>query len=440
MADTIKTDVAIIGGGPAGLAAATAAASVLASAVAAPVGTGAGATLAPSSPTACARSKYTRVLLIERDARLGGILNQCIHNGFGLENLKQDLTGPEYADIQIKIAESSGVDFVMGAMAVDVDIECEGVLRITISGGFGRCVVEAKSLVLATGCRERALGSMGVPGTRPAGIYTAGVVQHLMNVRNVRVGKRAVILGSGDIGLIMARRMSLEGMEVAAVVEKMPYPGGLARNVSQCLDDFGIPLLLSHTVTEIIGMKRIEAVRLSRVDASNDSFIVPCDTLVLSVGLIPENELAKLIGVRLDPRTGGAVVDENMHTVIDGVFACGNALHVHDIVDHVTDEGARAGANAAMYAIGALGRAERYYKVTCSGGVRYALPQMVSGDKDCNIMFRCSEPVDCCRVALSAAGQTLATRQYVRLLPSIMNSIPVKAGFHGDLEVSLHPK
>lgn len=344
-------DVVVIGGGPAGLSAAAAARAH-----------GAG-----------------RVLVIERDAELGGILNQCIHNGFGLITFKEELTGPEYAARYEEVARQAGVEFKLGAMVVDVSAE-----RVVtcVSGERGMERFSAGAVVLAMGCRERPAGALAVPGFRPAGVYTAGTAQRLVNIEGLMPGREVVILGSGDIGLIMARRMTLEGAHVACVAELMPYSGGLKRNIVQCLDDFGIPLLLSHTVTRIEGKRRVEAVTLSQVDGQGTpvpgtEVTYPCDTLLLSVGLLPENELSRAAGVELSGVTRGPVVDESLETSIPGVFACGNVLHVHDLVDFVTQEAAIAGEHAARFAKGEAAEHERRVRIACTNGVRYTVPQSV---------------------------------------------------------------
>jgi NADPH-dependent 2,4-dienoyl-CoA reductase/sulfur reductase-like enzyme len=322
------------------------------------------------------------VLLIEREEETGGILNQCIHDGFGLLQYGESFTGPEYAWKAGQNALRSGARVLSGAMATQITPD----RTVTVSRRGGRVQYQAGALVLAMGCRERARGAIQLPGQRPAGIFTAGVAQALINNMNIMVGRKAVILGSGDIGLIMARRLTLEGAEVAAVLEKLPYPGGLPRNIRQCLTDYRIPLLLSHTVTEVLGRRRVDAVRVRRLDAQGSPVpgaeqIITCDTLILSVGLIPENELSTEAGVVLDPSTGGAVVDQYLHTNLPGVFACGNALHVHDLADYAAEEGAYAGLQAARFA--ALPRerqisSRRRIPVRGGPGLRYVLPQSLS--------------------------------------------------------------
>lgn len=316
-------DIVIIGGGPAGLAAAIEA----------------------------RKNGIQKILLLERDRELGGILQQCIHNGFGLHIFKKELTGPEYADNFIVELQDLKIEYKLDTMVLSFD-KFKTVMAVNSDEGLLK--IKAKAIILAMGCRERTRGALNIPGTRPAGIFTAGTAQRLVNIEGLMVGKKIVILGSGDIGLIMARRLTLEGAKVEMVVEIMPHPGGLTRNIVQCLYDFDIPLLLSHTITNIYGKQRVNGVDIARVDENRK--VIPgtqkhieCDTLLLSVGLIPENELSAGCGITLDSMTGGPVVDENMQTSIDGIFACGNAVHVHDLVDFVTQESRKAGKSAAKY-------------------------------------------------------------------------------------------
>ena len=344
-------DVVVVGGGPAGLAAALSA----------------------------RRSGAGRVLVVERDHELGGILNQCVHNGFGLITFHEELTGPEYAARFEDAAQEAGVEFLLDATVLDVAAD-RSVTFVSARRGV-RCV-RAGAVVLAMGCRERPAGALALPGFRPAGAYTAGCAQRLANREGLLVGREVVILGSGDIGLIMARRLTLEGAHVACVAELMPYSSGLKRNVVQCLDDFGIPLLLSHTVTRVDGRRRVEAVEVSRVDEAGVPIpgtgrTYPCDTLLLSVGLLPENELSRSAGVALSPVTRGPVVDDSLMTSIPGVFACGNVLHVHDLVDYVSQEAERAGASAAAFAASGGSSAGTRLSVRAEGGVRYTVPQVI---------------------------------------------------------------
>ena len=346
-------EVIVIGGGPAGLAAALAARE-----------RGAG-----------------RILILERDCRLGGILNQCIHNGFGLHTFREELTGPEYAARFIDRVKAAGIECRLNAMVIGITED----LRVTyVSAEDGLATLQAGAIVLAMGCRERPRGALNIPGTRPAGIYSAGTAQRLMNIEGLKIGKRVVILGSGDIGLIMARRMTLEGAEVKVVAELMPYSGGLKRNIVQCLDDYGIPLKLSHTVVRIDGRERVEAVTIARVDENRRPIpgteeTCECDTLLLSVGLLPENELTRALGADISAVTGGPSVDDALSTSVPGVFACGNVLHVHDLVDFVSEEAALAGARAAEWAAGGVRRGQSI-PIAAEGGVRYTVPQRLDID------------------------------------------------------------
>ena len=344
-------DIVVVGGGPAGLAAAISARDA-----------GCGS-----------------ILVIERDRELGGILNQCIHNGFGLITFDEELTGPEYAARFEEQALSGGIDFMLDTMVIDVSADK---LVTVVSRAEGLVQIHAKAVVLAMGCRERPRGAINIPGFRPAGIYSAGTAQRLVNIEGFMPGREVVILGSGDIGLIMARRMTLEGAHVACVAELMPYSGGLKRNIVQCLDDFGIPLLLSHTVVRIEGQKRVEAVVIAEVDGRGKPIpgtevTYPCDTLLLSVGLIPENELSLSAGVELSPVTRGPVVNEILETNIPGIFAAGNVLHVHDLVDYVSQEAAVAGRNAAAFVAGNLDEEVGEIPLVATDGIRYTVPQSI---------------------------------------------------------------
>ncbi|MCI8448565.1 MAG: FAD-dependent oxidoreductase [Eubacterium sp.] len=345
-------DIVIIGGGPAGLAAA---ASVK-------------------------KAGIERILILERDKELGGILNQCIHNGFGLHTFKEELTGPEYAGRFIEMVKELGIEYELNTMVMDLSPQKVVTAMNRTDGMFQ---IQAGAVILAMGCRERARGALNIPGYRPAGIFSAGTAQRLVNMEGYLPGKEVVILGSGDIGLIMARRMTLEGAKVKVVAELMPYSGGLKRNIVQCLDDYGIPLKLSHTVVDIRGKERLEGITLAQVDekgkpiAGTEEYYA-CDTLLLSVGLIPENELSRGMGVEIDRVTAGPVVNESLETNIPGVFACGNVLHVHDLVDYVSEEAGRAGANAARFVKGGLPEGGRDIAVAATDGARYSVPSHIN--------------------------------------------------------------
>jgi len=344
-------DIVIVGGGPAGLAAAIAA----------------------------KKAGIDRLLILERDSELGGILNQCIHSGFGLHTFGEELTGPEYADRYIRQVRELNIPCQLQTMVLD--ISPERVLTVT-GREHGLQQIAARAIILAMGCRERPRGALNIPGYRPAGIYSAGTAQRLVNMEGYLPGKEIVILGSGDIGLIMARRMSLEGAHVKVVAEVLPYSGGLKRNIAQCLDDFGIPLKLSHTVIDIDGKERVRGITLAEVDENRRPIpgteeYIPCDTLLLSVGLLPENELSSSAGVTLDSVTGGPVVTESLLTSVPGVFACGNVLHVHDLVDFVSEEASRAGSNAAAYLQGGEKAEDASVCLVGKKGVRYTVPQLL---------------------------------------------------------------
>jgi thioredoxin reductase len=408
-----RHDVVVIGGGPAGLAAALGA----------------------------RRAGAGDVLLIEREKRLGGILNQCIHDGFGLFLFKETISGPEYAERLIEEVEREGVSVRTGAMVLDLGPD--RVLRVNARDGYR--LIRAGAVVLAMGCRERTREMIEIPGPRPAGIFTAGSAQNLVNLQNIRVGNEAVILGSGDIGLIMARRLTFERMKVKGVFEILPWVSGLERNVRQCLKDFDIPLELSSTVVEIRGRERVSAVVVARVDqdlkpiAGTDR-LIPCDTLLLSVGLIPENELSKRAGVELSPLTGGAAVDESFMTSVEGVFSCGNVLHIHDVADWASFEGLTAGRNAAEYIRGKR-RAGDKFSVGPGAGIRYALPQVVRrGAENIEIDFRVTRPTRETWVEVRglSTGKTYTRKKYHRLVPSELQMIPVKTAIEDDLEVSSH--
>ncbi len=394
------TDLVIIGGGPAGMSAAAAA----------------------------YESGIRDILILERDSRLGGILQQCIHNGFGLHKFGEELTGPEYADRYEKVIKKYNIPYKLSTMVLDISKD-KTITAINKEDGIFS--IKAKAVVLAMGCRERSKGALNIAGTRPSGIYSAGTAQRLVNIKGYMPGKNVVILGSGDIGLIMARRMTLEGAKVHAVCELMPYSGGLARNIEQCLNDFDIPLMLSHTVTQIHGRERLSGVTVSKVGADRRPIdgtekYIPCDTLLLSVGLIPENELSKSAGIDLDRITSGAVVDQDRQTSEEGIFACGNVLHVHDLVDFVSDEAEIAGRAAAEYINGTCTRTLDIPVLT-DGKIRYTVPQKITAEKDIPVYFRVSDVFKGAKVNVYDGEKIIFSKKLIKAAPGEMNRIVLKA-------------
>lgn len=408
MSEKIMTnrDIVIIGGGPAGLAAALAA----------------------------KKAGAESILILERDKELGGILNQCIHNGFGLHTFQEELTGPEYAARFIEMVKEQQIEYRLNTMVMDISREK---VITAMSRQDGMYQIQAKAVILAMGCRERPRGALNIPGYRPAGIYSAGTAQRLVNMEGFMPGKKVVILGSGDIGLIMARRMTLEGAEVKVVAELMPYSGGLKRNIVQCLDDFGIPLKLSHTVVDIKGKERVEGITLAQVDEKRRPIpgtekFYECDTLLLSVGLIPENELSGQAGVMLSDVTSGPVVNESLETNIEGIFACGNVLHVHDLVDFVSEEAGTAGKNAAGYVLGwETEKNPKETKITLisENGVRYTVPseiRMRHMTEEQLIRFRVGDVYKNCYIRAYLDGEQIFSRKRQVAAPGEMEQIRLK--------------
>ncbi len=394
-----NVELVIIGGGPAGMSAAVAA----------------------------YESGVRDLLILERDAHLGGILQQCIHNGFGLHRFGEELTGPEYAWRYEKQVRELNIPYLLNTMVLDITPEK---LITATNCEEGVFQIRAKAVILAMGCRERSKGALNIAGTRPAGIYSAGTAQKYVNLKGYMPGKNVVILGSGDIGLIMARRMTLEGAKVHAVCELMPYSGGLARNIEQCLNDFNIPLKLSHTVVEIHGKDRLTGVTIAKVDDRRRPIpetreYIPCDTLLLSVGLIPENELSTTAGVALDRVTGGAVVDQDRQTEIEGIYACGNVLHVHDLVDYVSEEAEIAGKSAAAYI---KGQAEDALNIPLQvdGKIRYTVPQCITKKKPVTVYFRVADVYRNVTVTVKDGDRVILSKKKVKVAPGEMESVALK--------------
>jgi NADPH-dependent 2,4-dienoyl-CoA reductase/sulfur reductase-like enzyme len=391
-------DLVVVGAGPAGLSAAISA----------------------------KKNGLQNLVIIERNGWLGGILPQCIHDGFGLEIFKEQMTGPEYAQRYVDELKRLKIPYMLDSMVLEVTPE----KKVYVASPGGLFCFDAKAIVLAMGCRERTRGQICIPGTRSAGVYTAGVAQNLINLKNVMVGKDVVILGSGDIGLIMARRLTLEGAKVHAVVEILPHTNGLPRNIQQCLIDYSIPLLLSHTVTEIHGQNRVEAVTISPVDKDlkpikGKEQKITCDTLLLSIGLIPENDLSKNCDVKLSNITGGPIVDENLETSVSGVFACGNALHVHDVVDFVTLEAEKAGKSAAEYVFGKIRNVERI-PIETGNEIRYVLPQSICLGADVELSIRVTRPGDDVAVGFFDGETLVKTKKLRKVHPAQMVKIKLK--------------
>lgn len=410
-----NVDLVIVGGGPAGMSAAVAA----------------------------YESGVKNLLILERDSHLGGILQQCIHNGFGLHRFGEELTGPEYAWRYEKLVHEYNIPYLTDTMVLDISPD-----RVVTATNSERGVftIAAKAVILAMGCRERPRGALNIAGSRPAGIYSAGTAQKYVNLKGYMPGRNVVILGSGDIGLIMARRMTLEGAKVHAVCELMPYSGGLARNIEQCLHDFGIPLRLSHTVVEIHGRERLEGVTIAKVDERRRPIAetreyIPCDTLLLSVGLIPENELSKTAGVPLDHVTNGALVDQDRQTEIEGIFACGNVLHVHDLVDFVSEEAEIAGRSAAAYIQGQSAEALDI-PLSVDGRVRYTVPQRITQKKDVTVFFRVADVYRDVTLKVLDGDRVVLRKKKPKMAPGEMESVTLKpeqldgaAGLRFELEV-----
>lgn len=405
----MKQEIVIIGGGPAGMAAAVAAYD----------------------------SGISNILMLERDDRLGGILNQCIHNGFGLHTFKEELTGPEYAARYIDKVIEKNIPYKLNTIVIDISKAKEpsqNYLITAMNKEEGLFVIETKAVILAMGCRERARGALNIPGYRPAGIYSAGTAQRYVNIEGKMPGKEVVILGSGDIGLIMARRMTLEGAKVKLVAELMPYSGGLKRNIVQCLDDFNIPLKLSHTVVDITGKERVESVTIAKVDENRKPIkgteeIILCDTLLLSCGLIPENELSNGAGIEMHPVTGGPVVNESLETSKKGIFACGNVLHVHDLVDYVSKEAQVAGKNAAKYVQNLILEEDKSLQIKTGKGIRYTVPSTLNINRMeelQTIRFRVADVYKNCAIKVSLDGKEILTLKKQIVAPGEMEQVILK--------------
>ncbi len=392
------TELVIIGGGPAGMSAALSAKA----------------------------NGVKDILIIERENNLGGILTQCIHNGFGLHKFKEELTGPEYALRYIKRVKEEGIKYMLKTTVINLTKD----KVVTATNEDGIFEIKAKAVILAMGCRERPKGALNIPGDRPAGIYSAGTAQKFINIEGYMPGKEVVILGSGDIGLIMARRMTLEGAKVKAVCELMPYSGGLARNIEQCLNDFNIPLKLSHTVVKTHGKERLEGVTIAKVDerrkaiAGTEEYI-PCDTLLLSVGLIPENELSKCAGIELDPVTNGAIVDQNRETSVKGIYACGNVLHVHDLVDFVSEEAEIAGKASAEYIKNEKAQEDFSINVKTDGKIRYTVPRSINQKGEVTVYFRVSDVYKNVRVQAYSGDKLIYDKKKLKVAPGEMESVKI---------------